>query len=305
MMNKRVYGILGISCKNAMWNADFTSGPKMTANGDIYGSDKALKYSIRRKWLEDGEDVLYIRKYTISNKGTIAPLMLDESYEKTFNIKVETKNEKAILENIFKAIDAKNFGATYASKNANLSIRGAVQIGQGTNIYEGTNIEEQTILSPFRNSEKDNATQTTIGSQTFIDEAHYMYGFSINPLAYREWIENGITEGYTEEDYAKFKNAAMSGATALDTCSKTGCENEFALFVETKQEYALANLNRYISFTKTDENEKDIITLNLDSILNDNDNILNVEIYYNSTLLTIKHNIDNATEKDILTRKEI
>ena len=43
-MDKRVYGVLGISSIMANWNADFTGYPKSTQNGDVYGSDKALKY---------------------------------------------------------------------------------------------------------------------------------------------------------------------------------------------------------------------------------------------------------------------
>ena len=43
-MNKRVYGVLGISAIMANWNADFTGYPKMTSYGNIFGSDKALKY---------------------------------------------------------------------------------------------------------------------------------------------------------------------------------------------------------------------------------------------------------------------
>lgn len=44
-MDKRVYGVLGISSIMANWNADFTGYPKSTQNGDVYGSDKAVKVS--------------------------------------------------------------------------------------------------------------------------------------------------------------------------------------------------------------------------------------------------------------------
>ena len=38
-MNKRVYGIIGISSVMANWNADFTGYPKTTTKGDVFGSD--------------------------------------------------------------------------------------------------------------------------------------------------------------------------------------------------------------------------------------------------------------------------
>lgn len=47
-MNKRVYGILGISSIMANWNADFSGYPKTTSDGTTFGSDKALKYPMKR-----------------------------------------------------------------------------------------------------------------------------------------------------------------------------------------------------------------------------------------------------------------
>lgn len=43
-MEKRIYGVLGISSIMANWNADFTGYPKSMSDGTVYGSDKALKY---------------------------------------------------------------------------------------------------------------------------------------------------------------------------------------------------------------------------------------------------------------------
>ena len=47
-MNKRVYGVLGISSIMANWNADFSGYPKTTSDGLVFGSDKALKYPIKK-----------------------------------------------------------------------------------------------------------------------------------------------------------------------------------------------------------------------------------------------------------------
>ena len=48
LLDKRVYGVIGIKAKLANWNADFSGSPKSTSNGDFYGSDKALKYPMKR-----------------------------------------------------------------------------------------------------------------------------------------------------------------------------------------------------------------------------------------------------------------
>lgn len=43
----RVYGVIGIRALMSNWNADFTGRPKSTGNGDIFGSDKALKFPMK------------------------------------------------------------------------------------------------------------------------------------------------------------------------------------------------------------------------------------------------------------------
>lgn len=47
-MNKRVYGILGISSVMGNWNADFSGYPKSLSDGTIFASDKALKYPMKK-----------------------------------------------------------------------------------------------------------------------------------------------------------------------------------------------------------------------------------------------------------------
>ena len=53
-------------------------------------------------------------------------------------------------------------------------------------------------------SSKDNAKEdsqeaknSTIGIKIVSNEAHYFYPFVINPLAYKEYEELGVTDGYT------------------------------------------------------------------------------------------------------------
>ena len=85
---------------------------------------------------------------------SLVPRSLKERYEQIFEVEnlKDCKNSKDVLTNLFSALDIKNFGATFAEEGNNISITGAVQIGQGFNKYEGTNPEEQQILSPFRDA---------------------------------------------------------------------------------------------------------------------------------------------------------
>ena len=288
----RVYGVIGIKSRMANWNADFTGRPKTTSNGDIFGSDKAFKYPIKKMWESEEKDakVLYIKSYKTDNKGNLQARTLAERFEQLFgkNVK-DIKDKKEILKYLFSAIDVKNFGATFAEGSNNISITGAVQVGQGLNKYEDSNIEIQDILSPFIDAnKKDTAQNTSIGKKIVSDEAHYFYPFSVNPENYDIYTsEIEELEEYTREDYEKFKKGCLYAATAYNTNSKMGCENEFAIFVECKEnsKLYLANLDQYIKFEKKEES-KDIIDITeLEEILeqeNVKSEIEKVEIYYNS-----------------------
>ena len=286
----RVYGVVGIKSVMSNWNADFTGRPKTTSNGEIFGSDKAFKYPIKKMWESEDKNakVLYVKSYKTDNKGNLQARTLAERFEQLFSKNVkDIKDKKEILKDLFSAIDVKNFGATFAEGSNNISITGAVQIGQGLNKYEDSNIEIQDILSPFVDAtKKDTAQNTSIGKKIVSDEAHYFYPFSVNPENYDIYTkEIEDLEGYTVEDYNKFKSGCLIAATAYNTNSKAGCENEFAIFVECKEnsKLYLANLDQYIKFEKHEE--KDVIDISeLEDILNQDkvkNEIKSVEIYYN------------------------
>lgn len=317
MMDKRVYGILGISSIMANWNADFSGFPKTTSDGTVFGSDKALKYPMKKMWDNEGKPVVYIKSMKLDRnekKGevTLIPRTLKERYEQVFQVE-ELKNCKdstEVLTNLFKAVDVKNFGATFAEAGNNISITGAVQFGQGFNKYEDSEAQEHPILSPFRDGTKTKedgteAKNSTLGTKIVSNEAHYFYPFVINPLAYKEFVAMGVTEGYTQEDYDNFKETALTSATAFSTNAKEGCENEFALFVETEEKLYLPNLTEYVSFIKG-ETKNTIDLSKCMEILNAvKEKIRIVEIYYNPYTTELTGNLEGARICSILTQKEI
>lgn len=315
-MNKRVYGVIGIKSIMANWNADFSGNPKSISTGEIFGSDKALKYPMKKMWEEQGEAVLYVKSLKLEpdkKEGIkVRPKSLKERYEEIFQVK-DLKNEKdnrQVLTNLFKAIDVKSFGATFAEEGNNISITGAVQIGQGFNKYEDTTVEEQQILSPFRveneKNKKDDeeANSTTLGTKIVSSEAHYFYPFVITPSVYNNYEKLGVTEGYTEEDYKKFKEAALVSATAFNTNAKLGCENEFSLFIETDIDFYLPDLAQYISFEKVEKKDKIILADEAAQLINSlSHKIKSVEIYYNPIKTELNKNIDKAKYFNIFTRE--
>lgn len=285
----RVYGIIGIKAKMANWNADFTGRPKSTSNGDIFGSDKALKYPMKKMWENEGKKVLFIKSWK-EEKDTIVPRKLADRYTLLFGAIDKTTPTKEVMTNLFSAVDVKNFGATFAEGGQNLSITGAVQFGQGFNKFDDTTIEIQDILSPFADSSKEDAKQSTLGTKITVDEAHYFYGFSINPKNYDEYktLLGSEFQGYTEVDYEEFKKVALVSATSYSTNSKFGCENEFALFVECKDgECYLPDLSDYVKF---DSQNRSIDLSDIEKLIKDT--YAKVEIFYNPFKLDVKTSFD-------------
>ena len=302
----RVYGVIGIKSRMSNWNADFTGRPKSTSDGSVFGSDKAFKYPIKKMWEVEGEKILYVKSYK-NEKGNFRARTLSERFEQLFKTEVKNiKDKKELVKYLFSATDVKNFGATFAEGSNNISITGAVQIGQGLNKYEDTNVEIQDILSPFVDStKKDTAQNTSIGKKIVSNEAHYFYPFSVNPENYDIYTkEIEDLEGYTREDYEKFKKGCLIAATAYNTNSKSGCENEFAIFVECKEnsKLYLANLDQYIKFEKNDEGKYIIDISELEEILNEEktkQEIEKVEIYYNSYTTNLIGTRDNDEIKEL------
>ena len=308
-MEKSVYGVIGISSVMANWNADFSGFPKTTSDGETFGSDKALKYPMKKMWESEGKKVLYIKSMRLTKDGTaLIPRTLKERYEMLFQIEdlAACKDVKQLLSNLMTAVDVKNFGATFAEAKNNISITGAVQFGQGFNKYEGTNPEEQQILSPFRDAKDANeeAGNSTLGTKIVSNEAHYFYPFVINPLAYKEFVELGVTEGYTEEDYQNFRRTALVSATSFATNSKEGCENEFALFVETDPDTYLPNLSEYIVFEKTQK--KNVIRMECGDFLKEfGESVRKIDVYYNPYTTELEGVSEQMTVYDIRTQKEV
>ncbi|MCJ7840940.1 type I CRISPR-associated protein Cas7 [Lederbergia sp. NSJ-179] len=311
-MKKRVYGVVGIASHMANWNADFTGRPKTIGDGTIFGSDKALKYSVKNFWEKQGEKVLFYKSYTIPEKSgeKIQPRNLTERYDNIFGGKLDDKtSSKDVLNNLFSALDVLNFGATFAVEKQNIALTGVVQVGQGMNKYEDTDVQVQDILSPFRNSKKQDADASSLGKKIVSDEAHYVYPFSVNPNHYDEYIDllDGF-EGYTVEAYEKLREGLMKGATVLNTNSKSGAENELALFVTCKEgtDLYLPQLDQYIGVYKGSDGkivyDFEALSSFLQSVQAD---IEQIELFYNPYKVAIENSSDAFIKKHLYTREEL
>jgi len=291
----RVYGILAIGAYMANFNADLSGYPKTTTNNEIFGSDKALKYPMKRMWQLNGDPVLYIKSMkSAEDSEKIQPRDLNERFTYLFGGLDEKTSSKEVLGKLFSAVDVMNFGATFAEKKQNISITGAVQINQGFNRYRDTSVFSQEILSPFRNSNEksEDKLASSMGSKIVADEAHYVYSFSVNPANYMDFI--GIAdnfEGYTVEAFEKFKWAARVATTAFNTNSKSGCENELALFIELKENSRLflANLDRYVTVQKNGNGVMYDLSRLAEILAPHHEEIQLVELYINTVTVEVEY----------------
>lgn len=301
-MDKRVYAVIGVKSIMSNWNADFTGRPKTISDDRIFGSDKSLKYSMKKYWENKGEKVLYIKSYKIKEKDEkLQPKTLKGRYEELFEPLSQKTPSKDVLKNLFKAIDVMCFGATFAEEKNNISITGAIQVGQGFNHYEDSQVEIQDILSPF--SVDDSKDASTLGKKIVSDEAHYFYPIVVNSKAYNNYqdiVDN--FDGFSEEAYELFKEASLCSATLLATNSKIGCENEFSFFIECDEEVYLPNLASYIEFEK---GEIDVIRLKHNSLLTEK-GIQKIEVYYNPYSTKVEgFDTDKTTYMNIFTKEVI
>jgi len=269
LFKKRIYGVQIIKSKNSNYNADFTGSPRTLPDGTVYSTDKVNKFNIR-KYLGRNDDNLIFTKTTY--KHNLKPMVLKEVYEHHFGD--IGKDKTVALKNLLSKLDVRLFGATFAPKGAdgmNISIHGPVQVSYGINRFEelkDSGLYTDQIGSPY--ASKEGAEQTTLGSQTRSQEAHYVHHFSINPKNLASYIEqikeelekrkkkleenkelkkkekdelNEINKQLeyvfqllTVDDVKLLKQAMAVAITYYDSTSKKDSENELLLWIELKED---------------------------------------------------------------------
>lgn len=281
----RVYGAAIIKSVNSNYNADFSGQPRKLPNGIVYATDKAFKYSIRNYWKNAlNQDVFYFK----SLNESLVPRDLKESYEVKYSEIKGDKDRITVLENLLKNIDVRLFGGTFAVKKVNLSLHGTCQITHGVNRFGENVIYSEQILSPFRNSNKEDADTSTLGSQSRLEEGHYVHHFTVNPQNIKDMAVMANSDGVTEDDISNLKAAMSKGATFYDSAAKSGTENELLLWVELK-EGAKSVLPSFVDLIEINDNRE----INLEGVKRllaedyISKDVLKIELYFNKTITKV------------------
>jgi CRISPR-associated protein Csh2 len=298
--NNRVYGAAIIKSINSNYNADFTGQPRKLPNGTVYATDKALKYSIRNYWKEvSNETVFYFKRLN----EEMNPFDLVGLYANIFKSQVKDDTKEVILKNLLNTIDVKIFGATFAPKGTgvdkkNISIHGCCQITHGLNKYIENVIYTEQIMAPVstpgdeKSGEKGN---TTLGTQSRLQEGHYVHHFSVNPKNIEDDVKRTGLDGLRTEDITKLKEGLRKGATYYDSAAKAGTENELLLWVQLKNDSKIV-LPSFVSLININE-EKEVDLSKVNELLSEphiKSEIESIEIYYNKSNTIVLGEPDGA-----------
>ena len=203
-------GVVGIGVKNGSFNQGWDGYPRQKSDGEYVATDVSLKYAYRNFWNMQGKSVFSFAKMFKNSKNEIQYLSINEKYEQMFGAKVKSEDSVKFINNLLNTVDVMNFGIAYAGEKS-VSLTGVVQFGLGINKYDDTEVETFQILSPFRNSNEKSQEKLkkTSGTYTFVNEAHYMYSFTVNPIQMNEWKSIDQNIKYTQEAYNDFKEASL------------------------------------------------------------------------------------------------
>ncbi|NBB30207.1 type I CRISPR-associated protein Cas7 [Cellulophaga sp. BC115SP] len=302
----RVFGCAIIKSINSNYNADFSHQPRTLPDGTVYATDKTFKYSIRNYVSKNfgNEDVFYFK----SLNEEMQPRDLDQTYTKYFGEfpKKEAgkdgalKVRKTILKNLLACIDIRLFGGTFASKDANISLHGPVQITHGVNRFPEGIIYSEQISSPFRNSndKSTDSMQTTLGTQFKLREGHYVHHFSINPRNLEDLASKVENDGLQQNDIAILKEAMRSGVSFYDSSAKAGTENELLLWVQLKEDSKLV-LPSFVELVSVNNDDNRTIDLTKVSAVLAKESVKSqiekIELYYDSAVTTVINAPADAT----------
>ena len=299
--NNRVFGCAIIKSINSNYNADFSHQPRTLPDGTVYATDKVLKYSVRNYWKNVlSEKVFYSKSLT----DEMSPRTLDETLEFHFG-KIENSDKNKlrfeVLKKILSCLDVRLFGGTYAGKT-NISIHGTCQITHGVNRYGENVIYSEQIMSPFRNPSEKNAdsTMTTLGTQSKLQEGHYVHHFSVNPRNIEDDVKRVGIDGLISSDIEKLKEGLRKGVSYYDSAAKSGTENELLLWVQLKENSKIV-LPSFVELVTI----KDDRTVDLSAIktLLEKDHIKSelekIEIYYNKGITKIANAPIGVTEYEL------
>lgn len=158
-------------------NGDFVDNSPRNFDGNVFTTDKCIKYNVRKYMhdtiedIENNENIIFFfpRLVDDAKKGENKFQTRDEAYKNLFNGDFEVLKENSP--------DVRMFGGTFSFDKDSKQIYGPIQISYGVDINEAQ-IKRLQIGAPFATQ---SGKQKTNGSESVVDDAIISYDISINP----------------------------------------------------------------------------------------------------------------------------
>lgn len=246
-------------------NGDFVDNSPRNFDGNVFTTDKCIKYNVRKYMHDTIED--------IENKKNVVFFFprLVEGAKKEEN-KFQTRNDayKNLFEGDFEALkenspDVRMFGGTFSFDNDSKQIYGPIQISYGVDINDAQ-IKRLQIGAPFATK---SGKQKTNGSESVVDDAIISYDISINP--------NNHNKLLLKSDFDLFKKSLWFGTNLRRSTSKK-TNSKFLMFIKFKNDstsdkvtsLSIGELNKLISIDNKNDRVKgdEIIELNCAKLKN-------------------------------------
>ena len=141
---------------------------------------------------------------------------------------------------------------------------------------------------------------TTLGSQSRLEEGHYVHHFSVNPKNIEDDVKRVNADGLTNNDISKLKEGLRKGASYYDSAAKAGTENELLCWIQLKEKSKIV-MPSFIEFVDIDENGQIDLSKVQDYLRQDYiaGEIEKIEIYFNEAVTEVKNLPDNAVVETI------
>ncbi|MDR1820724.1 MAG: type I CRISPR-associated protein Cas7 [Methanobrevibacter sp.] len=213
-------------------NGDFIDNSPRNFDGNVFTTDKCIKFNIRKFIHESVERISKSDKKDIENFVFFHPrldegaeisdakyLTKDKIYENHF--KAEDKGFEKIID---KCPDVRMFGGTFTFTGVDpKQIYGPIQLSYGKDI-NNAQIKRLQIGAPF--ATKD-GKQTTTGSEAVVDDAVISYDITINPNNYPGLLK--------EKDLELFKKSIWYGTNLRKSTSKK-TDSKLLILIKFKNE---------------------------------------------------------------------
>lgn len=246
-------------------NGDFVDNSPRNFDGNVFTTDKCIKYNVRKYMhdtiedIENNENIIFFfpRLVDDAKKGENKFQTRDEAYKNLFNGDFEALKENSP--------DVRMFGGTFSFDKDSKQIYGPIQISYGVDINEAQ-IKRLQIGAPFATQF---GKQKTNGSESVVDDAIISYDISINPNNHCKLLLN--------DDLVLFKKALWFGTNLRKSTSKK-TDSKFLMFVKFKNDssndkvtsLSIGELNRlvFIANKKNRVNGDEIIELDCTKLKN-------------------------------------